>query len=80
MITPNAKAHMSPKDLVRQIASEVETVPGWSLNDPAFFAAFDYPVKISLIRKIHVAIKEHHFAIGGTLEQWQIISNSPQKI
>jgi len=40
MITPNPKAHMSPKDLTRAIALETQTVPGWGLNDKAFHASF----------------------------------------
>jgi hypothetical protein len=77
MITPNAKAHMSPKDRVRSLASQVETLPGWSLNDPAFFSAFNYPEKASLNARIHAAIKAHHFFIGGTHEQWEAITYNP---
>jgi hypothetical protein len=79
MVMPNVNAHMSPKDRIRSMASQVETLPGWSLNDPVFFSAFNYPEKISLIRQVHAAIKAHHFFIGGTHEEWEAITYNPSK-
>lgn len=80
MITPNPKAHMSPKDLTRLLASEAQVIPGFSLNDRNFHASLaanrDEFVHFS---NIHQAIKSYFLGQGHTAEQWQIVSSNPQK-
>lgn len=75
MITANPKAHMSPKDLARLLASEAKTVPGWGLNDKAFHASFTANQaafsRFSLIRE---AIKAFYLNQGHTVQQWQAVS------
>lgn len=77
MVTPNPKAHMSPKDLTRVLALEAQTVPGWGLNDKAFHASFAANRDVFiLISKIHQAIKAFYLNQGHTVEQWQVVSSN----
>lgn len=78
MMTPNPKAHLSPKDLVQQLAFEAQTIPGWSLNDKAFYASFSAKRDVfALNTKIHQAIKAYYLGQGHSLEQWQAVSFNP---
>lgn len=71
---------MSPKDLVRALALEAQTIPGWSLNDRNFHASFAANREnFSLISKIHQAIKAFYLNQGHTLEQWQTVSSNPKQ-
>lgn len=77
MVEPNPKAHMPPKDLVRLLASQAQTMPGWGISDKAFHASFaanrDAFARIS---QVHQAIKAFHLNQGHTLEQWQAVSSN----
>lgn len=80
MITPNSKAHMSPKDRTRQLALEAQTIPGWSLNDKNFHASFSANRDFfALNTKIHQAIKAYYIGQGHTPEQWQAVSSDLKK-
>jgi hypothetical protein len=80
MIMPNAQAHMSPKDRMRQMALEAQTVPGWGLNDKAFHASFDNNYDyLVLIGKIHVEVRMFYLDHGHILDQWQVVNSSSHK-
>lgn len=80
MITPPPDAHMSPKDRVRFLASQAQTLPGWGLNDKAFHASAaanrDAFVRIS---QVHQAIKAFYLNQGHSLEQWQAVITDPRQ-
>lgn len=79
MLTANPRAHLSPKDLVRQLASEVQLLPGWSLNDKAFHASFAANrVYFDQAAKVHCAIRNFFLSQGHTLSDWQSITTNPK--
>lgn len=76
MITSNPKAHMSPKDLTRLLASEAQTLPGFSLNDKAFHASLAANRDYFLINaKIYHAIKAYFLGQGHTEQHWQDVTS-----
>lgn len=80
MITPNPKAHLSPKDRIRQLALEAQTIPGFDLNDRAFHASI--PANLDtfiLMARIHQSIKIFYLNQGHTLEQLQSVMSNPQQ-
>ncbi|MDP1771756.1 MAG: hypothetical protein Q8L15_05675 [Methylobacter sp.] len=80
MITPNPKAHMSPKDLTRLLASEAQVIPGFSLNDRNFHASLAANREaFAQISNIHHAIKSYYLGQGHSLEQWQAVSSDLKK-
>ena len=80
MSTVNFKNHMHPKDRIRQLALEAQTIPGFSLNDKAFHASKavnrDYFHRCARVR---AAIKAFYLNQGHSVDQWQVISSNPCK-
>lgn len=80
MITSNPLSHLHPKDRIRQLALEVQTVPGWGLNDKAFHASLLANRAYFVLNAIiHQAIKAFYLNQGHTAAEWQIVSDDPRK-
>lgn len=78
MLTINSKSHLSPKDRVRQLAAEVQTVPGFSLNDSAFHAPYAFQRDVAQFSRVHNAIKGYYLSLGHSLADWSAVSGNPQ--
>ena len=68
MITPNARSHMSSRDLMRHLAAESNAT-----------ADHSHLVPLSPSARIHAAIKAYYIGQGNTEQQWQSVSASLSK-
>ena len=66
MISPNAKAHMSPRDRMRQLAVQMSATADRSYLEPVSMR--------SRYKDVFFAIKAYYLGQGNTEQQWQAVS------